>query len=326
MQRRFALALLLCLALFTFACAGDDDDDDAAADDDAADDDQSDDDQTDDDADDDTADDDDTPPPGCNTLVQGWNDHFMVDEQPRAFYLDLPTGVTESWPWPVIFNWHGFGDTAANMRTLIDYLVDNEDMPFIGVTPEDSNMIFDWDIINGTDPNNRELRMFDLLLEELDKCYGIDKDRIYVLGFSFGGGVADMVASNRGDVIASVGTCSGVYGSNPADVIPYTVADWPPLSSVDYKYVELRLHGGVLDNMVLPFGKYGENDVIYLNENGHDAIECIHPYIHNMGFLYMGPEAFIEFFAAHPRGTTASPFAGGLPADYPEECYYRPAE
>ena len=322
----------LILSLFLFGCAsGDDDDDDsqpadddAAADDDTASDDDA---STDDDStvDDDTGDDDATPPPGCDTLKQGWNDHFMVDGVARAFYLDLPNGIEDSWPWPVVFNWHGFGDTAANMRTAIDWLVNNEQMPFIGVTPEDSNMLFDWDILDGTNPNNREVRLFDALLDELDKCWGIDLERVYTMGFSFGGGVSDLLAVTRGEILASVATCSGVYGSDPANVIPYMVANWPELA-IENKYVELRLHGGILDNMVLPFGQYGENDVAYLNENGHEAIECIHPYIHNMGFLYMGPETFIEFFADHPYGTTHSPYADGLPEDYPAKCYFREAQ
>jgi hypothetical protein len=98
------------------------------------------------------------------------------------------------------------------------------------------------------------------------------------------------------------------------------------LSVIQNKYVEFRLHGGVLDNMVLPFGQYGANDVVYLNEKGHDAIECIHPYIHNMGFMYMGPETFIEFFADHPLGTTVSPYKDGLPEDYGATCVYKPKQ
>jgi hypothetical protein len=43
-----------------------------------------------------------------------------------------------------------------------------------------------------------------------------------------------------------------------------------------------------------------------------------------MGFLYMGPETFIEFFADHPLGTYDSPYAAGMPEDYRETCSYSP--
>jgi pimeloyl-ACP methyl ester carboxylesterase len=284
-----------------------------------------DDDDNDDDNDDNDNDDDATPPPGCDTLHEGWNGDYVVDGVPRSFFLDLPEGVEDSWPWAVVFSWHGFGDTAANFRGLIDWLADNDDLPFIGVTVEDTGMLFDWDIIDGVGAENREVLLFDALLEELDTCWGVDRDHVHVMGFSFGGGIAALMGVRRGDGIASIATCSGVYGSNPANVIPYTVANWPELTT-ENRYVELRLHGGILDNMILPFGAYGVNDRKYLNQSGHDVIECIHPFIHNMGFLYMGPETFIEFFADHPLGTHDSPYAAGMPADYPENCTYQPKD
>ncbi len=318
------LGLLLLAAMALLVACGSsssgDDDDNAIDDDDdqspAADDD---DDQS--PADDD---DDDTPPPGCTTLHDGWNTGFMVDGIARSFYIDLPSDVKEHWPWPVVFNWHGFGDTATNMRTLISDLIDFDGFHFIGVTPEDSGMLLDWDIIDGTNPKNREVRLFDELVAEIDKCWGVDPNHIHTIGFSLGGGVSDLLGVTRGDTIASIATCSGVYGCDPANVIPYEIAKWPPLSGIANKYVELRLHGGVLDVMVLPFGQYGANDVIFLNDNGHDAVECLHPGPHNAGFLYMSPVDFIEFLRDHPLGTVDSPYAKGFPAGFYNDCTFKP--
>jgi len=313
-----------------------DDDDMTAADDDSMKDDDSGD-EADDDAtsDDDTtpidddsgtpADDDDTSqkPPGCDTLKAGLNKHFLVDGRERVFYIDLPDGVEETWPWPIVFNWHGYGDTAANMRTLIADLVNYETFPFIGVTPDDTGMLFDWDLFDAKNPNNREIRLFDELLKELDKCWGVDPNHVHTMGFSFGGGVSDMLGVVRGDGIASIGTYSGVYASNPANVIPYGMADWPDLTTPN-KYVELRIHGGSHDWMVLPFGQYAENDRIYMNANGHDFVICNHNHPHNQGPLYMGPETIIEFFRDHPLGTFDSPYVDGFPADYPNFCSFSP--
>lgn len=308
------LVAFLCIfaSMAIMACGDDDDDNDDDTGGESDDDDTSSDD-----------DDDDTPPVGCDTLVQGLNSDFMVNGLARSFYLDLPDNVEESYSWPVVFNWHGFGDTAANMRTAINWLVNFDGFPFIAVTPEDSKMFFDWDIIDGANPNNREVLMFDALLEELDKCFGVDPEHIHVMGFSFGGGVADLMGVSRGDVIASIATMSGIYGSNPENSLPEFVAVWPNLTT-ENKYVEFRLHGGVLDNMILPFGQYGENDLVYLNENGHDYVHCVHPYIHNMGFMFMGPETFVEFFRDHPKGTTTSPYMDGFPDDYKDTCSYHP--
>ena len=327
----FAVGFCVFLLVAAAGCSNGSDDDssddvssDDAADDTAADDSAADD-AGDDTAADDSTDDDSIPPPqGCDTLKQGYNE-MVVNGLPRYFYVDLPTGVADSWPWPIVFNWHGYGDTAENMRTLIDSLVDFEGFPFIGITPEDTNMLFDWDIVDAANPDNRELLFFDAVLAEADKCWGVDKNHIHVMGFSFGGGVADMMGTLRGDIIASIATCSGIYGNDPADSFPNGIANWPPLTT-ENKYVEFRLHGGVLDNMILPFGQYGINDGIFLNGNGHDYVQCIHPYSHNMGFMYMGPQSFIEFFRDHPFGTTVSPYKDGFPADYKSTCEYDPKQ
>jgi len=339
--RKFAWLLVLIM-LFAVACGGDDDDDnddnnddnDVAGDDDDAidDDDDDDDDDNNDDTgvdDDDDDDDDATPPPGCDTLQAGWNTGFTVDGVERAFYLDLPQGVYDSWPWPVVFNWHGFGDTATNMRTLFAPYINNSYMPYILITIEDSGMLFDWDLFDGLDPNNREVRLFDELLAELDVCFGVDPERVYTTGFSVGSAIACLMGLVRNETVAAVAGCSGGYASNPENTIPYALTTWPDMSG-EYninRYVEVRLHGGVLDNMILPFGLYGANDIGFLNENGHDAIDCVHSSLHNMGFMFMNPENFIEFFYDHPLGTVDSPYATeGLPDSFPDICTFHPKQ
>ena len=219
----------------------------------------------------------------------------------------------------MVFNWHGFGDTASNMRGLIQFLVDNEMMPFIGITPEDTALLYDWDLLDGVNPENREVLLFDALLDDIDSTWGVDWNHVHTMGFSFGGTVSNMLGVIRGDILASQANWSSVYGSNPMNIIPYSMMWWPELSTPN-RYVELRVHGGILDWMLLPFGQYGQNDRKYLNANGHDVIGCKHSLPHNMGAVFMAPEHFIRFFADHPLGITDSPYAENMPPGYPSSC------
>jgi len=318
--------VLLCALSMVFAIACETDDDDDNDDDDDTGDDTDDDQEDDDDAQPDDDDDDSgPPPPGCDTLQQGWNTDFMVDDVARSFFIDLPEGIEESWPWAVVFNWHGYGDTATNMRGLISNLINDDEMPFIAITPEDSGMMFDWDIFDAANPDNREVRLFDDLLAELDKCWGVDYDHVHSTGFSFGCGISNMLGVTRGDVLASIGCYSGVYGSNPENSMMYAMSNWPELTTAN-KYAELRIHGGAADWMVLPFGQYAENDRTYLNADGHDVVICNHGSMHNMGPTKMHPSTIIEFFADHPMGTHDSPYAAGLPGDYPGFCEFSPKD
>jgi predicted esterase len=205
------------------------------------------------------------------------------------------------------------------MRTLVQDLVNGPDYRFIAVTPEDTGQLLDWDILDATNPQNREVRLFDELLKELDVCWGVDKERVHTMGFSLGDVVSPMLGVTRGDQMASIGGWSGGYASDPRNSLGDLLTNWPDLTTAN-KYVELRIHGGAQDVNILPFGQYGVNDRYYLNENGHDYVECVHDMAHNMGPTFMGPETIIRFFADHPLGTVDTPYVAGFPPGYKPTC------
>ena len=322
--------VLLALIVLAFAVScGDDDDDDDSGDDDT---DPGDDDASADD-DDDAADDDDDdtpPPPGCDTLVDGWNEGFLVNGEARNFFIDLPDGVTESWPWPVVFSFYGVGDTPQNWRRLFtrtDFQND-ETMPAIWITPEDSGAsFFGWDMIDVDASSNKEAALFDALIEELDTCWGVDPDHIHLLGHSAGGITADMIAVLRPDEIASVGTHSGAYASDPDNLALGIVGRWPDLVT-DNKYPQVLVHGSHSQDVwmgVINFHNMNVNDQGWLNGLGHDVVICNHGGGHNDWPSSFDVHQYVEFFADHPKGTFDSPYMAGLPGDYPDYCQASPA-
>ena len=271
-------------------------------------------------------------PTDCSSIHEGTNSYFIVDGEPREFILNLPDGVEEGGPWAVVFNWHGLGDTATNMARMFSGLINNEDMPFIGVTPEDTDfmlagtMIVDWDVFAVTE-NNKEARLFDEVLACLDERFGVDTNHVHSVGFSIGSILTDMLGTIRGEQLASLVSYSGGYWSNPVNVDPMMafVINWPE-HSVENKYAQIFLHGGVTDLydmtlVQLHFDLYAVNDVTFLNAKGHDAIICNHGLGHTAppDFLYA---KVIKFFADHPLGTADSPYAEALPGDYPEYCEF----
>ena len=334
--RAMAAALL---ALFLAAC-GDDEGGAGAADADTDTDTDADTD-TDTDADTDTDTDTDTDadcePVTCETIHDGLNCDYDVDGILRNFYLDLPSGVEEGGPWPVVFNWHGLGDTAANFHNLLSGLVDDEEMPFIAVTPEDTDfaltvpmageMPLDWEVF-AIDDANREVAFFDEILACLDERYGVDENHVHTMGFSLGSIVSDLLGTVRGEQLASIGTYSGIYWSNPDNVGPLLgmVVDWPGYS-VDNAYTQLFLHGGVNDLydmtvLQLHFDEAAVNDSNMLRGLGHDTIVCDHGLGHTVP-SDMYADKMIDFFAAHPLGTVDSPYAfDGLPADWADYCEF----
>jgi len=282
----------------------------------------------------------DVPPlvdPKCAALTAGLNSNFDVDGKKRAFLLNLPDRATLAGPWPVVFNWHGFGDTAQNMSFVLSGNVNDATYPFILVTPDDLGALppngMDWQILKVTD-KDPDVRLFDEILLCLDQVYGVDPDRVHVLGFSAGAIMSDLLGVMRGDQIASILSFSGTYFSNPPNKEALgnfaSLVTWPEMTAGP-TYVQMLVHGGAADNYnlgttTLKFNENGARDVPYLNGLGHDVIHCDHGGVHTVPVGFMQGQ-IVRFFEAHPRGVATSWADGGIPAaaNLPAYCTPSPA-
>ncbi len=259
-------------------------------------------------------------------LVEGLNSDFIVDGEARSFYLALPEGEG---PHPVIFNWHGYTDTAANMHVFLSPYINSETYSFILVTPEDTSMEplsgLDWEILTTTTAN-KEAALFDAIMECLDSEYLVDWDRLHSVGVSAGGIMTDLLGTLRGDVLASVISFSGGYLGNPANANQtMNMVAWPDFTG-SHPYAQLFTHGGVTDTfdlsvVTIHFDQMAENDVIYLNDRGHDAIICDHGIGHDVPEALRGTTV-LEFLRDHPYNVTDSPYVEGLPESFPDYCEF----
>lgn len=268
----------------------------------------------------------------CDALVDGLNTDFDVGGTARSFHLDLPSGVDEGGPWAVVFSWHGLGDTAGNFRNLFAGLVDNPDMPFILVTPEDTDhpltiplagrAPFDWDTFAVADQGvgNLEVELFDAVLACIDERWGVDAEHVHTAGFSLGGVTSDMLATTRGEQIAAVATWSGGYWNNPDNVglALGSVVSWPEFA-VANPYPQLIVHGGPTDEMdivpnlyTMSFYEFALSDHAFLRDAGHGVVICAHAGGHTAPGN-VSPATVIEFFAAHPLGVGSSPWLSEPP-------------
>jgi predicted esterase len=271
--------------------------------------------------------------PKCQALTQGQNT-LNVAGKDRTFLLALPTGAEGGGPWPVVFNWHGFGDSAANMEWMLSGQVNTPGFAFILVTPEDTNLQppsgMDWDMLTVNDPN-QELAMYDEIMACLAQKYGVDTERVHSVGFSAGAIMSDLIGVARGDQLASVVSLSGTYFSNPGNVdalgMLASFVSWPAMSHSN-AYAQLLAHGSAADNYslmvtTLQFDDNGRRDVTYLNERGHDVVHCDHGLGHTVPGELQGP-ALVEFLKVHVRGAPSPLVTDGLPAILPSYCQMKP--
>jgi len=149
--------------------------------------------------------------------------------------------------------------------------------------------------------------------------------------------MSDMLGVLRGDEIASIATWSGGYLSNQANVdildsMIKSYVSWPPME-VTNNYSQIIISGGSNDqfgqsimgyNIYIHFDQMAVNDTAWLNGRGHDLVTCGHTQGHTAP-AGISPSLIINFFAAHPKGTTDSPYMNGLPVGWPTWCGVSPS-
>ena len=282
----------------------------------------------------------------CEEFAEGLNENFMVGDLARSFILRLPEGIDSDKELPVIFLYHGFGDTAENFEKFMGSYVNNEKMPFILVVPESRSDVFgfdnippsglDWDMMNLKD-GSAEADMFDAVLACLEKNWKIDAKHIHVSGFSAGAITANSIGLQRPDKVASILSYSGAYFSDKSSrddlgsIMGMNIGDffsWPDFEEEHNKYPQVFVYGdeeadswGYSGVFTIYFNRMARFGAQYLTGLGHDAILCNHG-IKDHTVAGISADAAIKFFADHPFGKNVSPYKEEMPAEFSKICHF----
>ena len=140
---------------------------------------------------------------------------LVHDGETRQYVLYVPATYDGSESYPVMFNFHGNGDSAQNYFNYVD-MTDLADMNgFILVYPqglplEDDPSHWNFDPVGGDNKSTvDDFGFFETLLGELSNNYQIDRDRVYAAGFSNGAAFAFGLACYQSQNIAAVVSVSG---------------------------------------------------------------------------------------------------------------------
>ncbi|MCC9604256.1 phospholipase [Stieleria sp. JC731] len=134
---------------------------------------------------------------------------LTVDGSARAYRIVVPYNLAS--PVPVVFAFHGIGDSTDSMAkySQLDRL--SADNGFIIVYPAALNSM--WSTVN-IDPAeldaNPDVRFFDDLYAQVASEHDIAADRIYLAGMSNGASFAHVLATARPEVIAALVAHSGL--------------------------------------------------------------------------------------------------------------------
>jgi poly(3-hydroxybutyrate) depolymerase len=131
-------------------------------------------------------------------------DSFKVAGVMRYYSVHAPGGLNSP---PLVFNIHGYNIDGPLMESItqMDKVADRE--KFIIVYPSAINK--SWNMTTGGD----DLTFIVAIIDTIDKKYHVDRNRVYVTGFSQGGFISFLLGCKYSDVFAAIAPVSGLLPS-----------------------------------------------------------------------------------------------------------------
>ncbi len=146
----------------------------------------------------------DTLGPDGEGVLGEWVRSFGVE---RTYELRLPATYNESQPAPLLLAFHGAPDSGAGFEARSGLTPAADQAGFITVYP---------DGIDGTWDVNDVLLVVNLITHLSDNL-SVDRDRIYVTGFSAGGTMTQLIGCALADLLAAVAVVGATLESDISD-------------------------------------------------------------------------------------------------------------
>lgn len=147
------------------------------------------------------------PAPGDHELT------LIHDGAPRGYLLHAPPTYDRAKPMALVLALHGRPSSASSIRSLTGLSDKADQAGFVVVYPE--GVGGGWTVVGaGTD----DVSFVSALIDEVERTWGTDPDRIYVTGFSNGAQMTYRLAAALSDRLAAAAPISGAVRS--ADLVP----------------------------------------------------------------------------------------------------------
>lgn len=241
---------------------------------------------------------------------------IQIGDRKREYLVYLPKKSTE--PAPIMFGFHGHGGTADHAartfhlekhwpEAIVVYI---QGIPTPGMLTDPQGKRNGWQSAPGTH-EDRDLKFFDAVLEELKKTHQVDESRIYSTGHSNGGAFTYLLWATRPQVFAAFAPSASAAGKVRNQLSPKPVMHLAGEKDilVKYRWQEVAMAGlRKLNKCEAEGQKWSEYGILYPSKMGTPVITYIHPGTHK--YPSHGPEAIVKFFKEHkltPASNAASP-------------------
>ncbi|MCX6056214.1 MAG: alpha/beta hydrolase-fold protein [Chloroflexi bacterium] len=128
----------------------------------------------------------------------------------RSYLLYVPKNYDPLSPTPLVIGIHGFADWPAHLATVSRWNNLAEENGFIVVYPSGTRFPKRWRTLDSPD-SAIDVQFISDLVDKLEQDYSIDPARIYINGFSNGGGMSVLLACKRAERFAAIASVAGAY-------------------------------------------------------------------------------------------------------------------
>lgn len=272
----------------------------------------------------------------CPTLTAGAQT-FASGGMERDIVVTIPANPEGA---GLVFMWHGFGDTAANFSAalggpslsanqnlvtitpaaVVDALETEKLAPFKQFASAVGPIPPTWSIIEGPE---LDLRLFDDLMACADEQFGLDRKRVYTVGFSQGALWSTVLVLERSEYLAAAVLWSGGLGWSGGLIELVRFAYAAPARKIPV----LASSGGATDiwpNAQLKLVDFAAGTIELvdaLRADGHAAVFCDHNLGHTVPFD--GGQWSMEFMLSHTwTADGASDYYGHDGSGFPNYCTF----
>src|ERR1035437_901183 len=137
-------------------------------------------------------------------MAQG--ESILVGTTTRQMIVYAPSSIVQN--RPLVISMHGMNQTMTNQKEQTQFQSVAEANNFVLVFPQSIGT--QWQLYGTTD-----IDFILAIIDEMHKRYGIDRDRVYLSGFSMGGMMTYYAATQIADKIAAYAPVSGFLMDGP---------------------------------------------------------------------------------------------------------------
>lgn len=149
------------------------------------------------------------------SVEAGWSARTLVSGgQDRCYYVYTPPAYDSAEPAPVVFSFHGFLSNPESQALIAGWHKLAAQEGFLVVYPQGKKFPQRWNAgAAWGDSDVDDVQFFRDMIDDLSSVGEVDRSRVYVNGFSNGGGMTVRIGCEAADLVAAMGTVAAAVVS-----------------------------------------------------------------------------------------------------------------